>query len=294
MRCLLLALAFAPATFALAPSAGAVNPQVAGVQIALRQRGLYEGSVDGVQGPKTLRAIRAFQRRHDLAVDGLVGPRTRAALGWHGRPLFGRRVIRRGMRGYDVGVLQFLLRRHGLRVRRLDGRFGPRTDATVRRFQRRAGLAPDGVVGARTARRLCGLPVCVWRPGRSTGVRATIAYWSRFYAVDPRLARAVAWWESGFNQSLVSVAGARGVMQVTPATWRYVETVLVGRPIPHTTSGNVQVGVAFLRQLLREFHGDARLALAAYVQGPRSVRRHGLFGETEQYVAGVLALRRRL
>jgi len=294
VRCLLLALAFALATIAFAPSAGAANPQVAGVQIALRERGLYEGSVDGVQGPKTLRAIRAFQRRNDLAVDGLVGPRTRAALGWRGQPLFGRRIIRRGMRGYDVGVLQFLLRRHGLRVRRLDGRFGPRTDATVRRFQRRAGLAPDGVVGARTARRLCALPVCVWRPGRRAGVRATIDYWSRFYAVDPGLARAVAWWESGFNQSLVSAAGARGVMQVTPATWAYVEAVLVGRRIPRTTSGNVQVGVAFLRQLLREFRGDARLALAAYVQGPRSVRRHGLFRETERYVAGVLALSRRL
>jgi hypothetical protein len=54
------------------------------------------------------------------------------------------------------------------------------------------------------------------------------------------------------------------------------------------------VGVAFLRQLLREFRGDVRLALAAYFQGPRSVRRHGLFRETERYVAGVLALSRRL
>ena len=227
-------------------------------------------------------------------VDGLVGPRTRAALGWRGRPLFGRRAIRRGMRGYDVGVLQFLLRRHGLRIRRLDGKFGPRTDATVRRFQQRAGLAPDGVVGRRTARRLCALPVCRWHLGRKAGVRGTIDYWSRFYAVDPELVRAVAWWESGFDNSVVSSAGARGVMQVTPATWDYVETVLVGRRIPHTTSGNVRVGVAFLRQLLRAFRGDVRLALAAYVQGPRSVRRHGLFRETERYVAGVLALSRRL
>jgi Transglycosylase SLT domain len=71
----------------------------------------------------------------------------------------------------------------------------------------------------------------------------------------------------GFNQSLVSAAGARGVMQVTPATWKYVETVLVGRRIPHTATGTVQVGVAFLRQLLREFRGDTRPSLAAYVQG---------------------------
>ena len=199
------------------------------------------------------------------------------------------------MRGYDVGVLQFLLRRRGLHIRRLDGSFGPRTDATVRRFQRRAGLAPDGVVGRHTARRLCALPVCAWHPRRrQAGVPGTIDYWSRFYAVDPALVRAVAWWESGFNNSVVSAAGARGVMQVKPATWDYVETVLVGRRIPHTTSGNVQVGVAFLRQLLRTFRGDVRLALAAYVQGPRSVRRHGLFRETERYVAGVLSLRRRL
>ena len=125
-------------------------------------------------------------------------------------------------------------------------------------------------------------------------VRAAIDYWSKFYAVDPRLVRAVAWWESRYNNSLVSTAGARGVMQVIPATWDYVETVLVERRIPRTTSGNVQVGFAFLRQLLREFRGDVWLGLAAYVQGPRSVRRHGLFLDTRQYVAGVLALSRRL
>jgi soluble lytic murein transglycosylase-like protein len=125
-------------------------------------------------------------------------------------------------------------------------------------------------------------------------VRAAIDYWSRIYAVDPRLVRGVAWWESGFNNSLVSASGAQGVMQVTPETWDYVETVLVGRRIPRTTSGNVQVGVAFLRQLLTEFGGDVRLALAAYVQGPRSVRLHGLFRNTERYVAGVLALSSRL
>jgi LysM repeat protein len=260
------------------------------------------------------------------------------------------------MRGYDVGVLQFLLRRHGLRIRRLDGSFGPRTAAALRRFQRRAGLTADGVVGRRTARRLCPLPVCAWRAAqRPRGATPThrisqgetltsisrrygvsvhaiaranrldprryiiagaqiriprspapmaiaqpfdvldaIDYWSRIYAVDPKLVRAVAWWESGYNNSLVSTTGAQGVMQVTPATWDYVETVLVGRRIPRTTSGNVQVGVAFLRQLFREFRGDVRLALAAYVQGPRSVRRHGLFSETERYVAGVLALSRRL
>jgi LysM repeat protein len=343
------------AALALAPAAGAFNPQIAGLQIALRTHGLYRGPIDGIQGRQTRHAIRVFQRRHRLAVDGLAGPRTRAALGSLGRPLFGTRVMRRGMRGYDVAVLQFLLRRHRLRPGLLDGRFGTRTARAVRRFQRRAGLVPDGVVGRRTARRLCALRACAWRtngarrasrthrirPGETLtaisrrygvtvteiaranrldprryilagariripgapaemamtepfAVRAAIDYWSRIYGLDPRLVRAIAWWESGFNNSLVSPAGARGVMQVTPATWDYVETVLVGRRIPHTTHGNVHVGVAFLKQLLREFRGNVRLALAAYVQGPRSVRRDGLFHETRLYVAGVLTLSRRL
>jgi soluble lytic murein transglycosylase-like protein len=124
-------------------------------------------------------------------------------------------------------------------------------------------------------------------------VHAAIDYWSRAYGVDPGLVRGLAYWESGLNNSLVSATGASGVMQVTPATWDYVETVLVGRPIPHTMSGNVRAGVAFLRQLLREFRGNVRLALAAYVQGPRSVRRDGMFPQTQNYVAGVLALSRR-
>ena len=311
MRLLVLTVASAFTALVLVVPAGAFNPQTAGLQIALRQRGFYPGPIDAIQGPQTVQAVRVFQRRHGLAVDGLAGPQTRAALGLRGRHLFGSRVIRRGMRGYDVGVIQFLLRRRGLSTGRLDGSFGPRTAAAVLRFQRRAGLATDGIVGPSTARRLCGLPACAWRAGgrpangaraapqrtavaQSGSVRAAIEYWSGVYGVDSRLVRALAWWESGFNNALVSRAGALGVMQVTPATWAYVETVLVRRPIPHTTAGNVHVGVAFLNQLLREFRGSARLALAAYVQGPRSVRKHGLFAETRMYVAGVLALYRRL
>jgi peptidoglycan hydrolase-like protein with peptidoglycan-binding domain len=356
VRRLVILVAALSAALALAPAAQAFNPQTAGLQIVLRQHGLYRGAIDGVQGPKTRRAIRILQRRRGLAVDGLAGPRTRAALGPRGGPLFGSRAIRRGRTGYDVGVLQFLLARRGLRPGQLDGRFGAQTERAVRRFQRSKGLLPDGVVGRRTARLLCALPACTWRaaprgrrparvhrispgetltaisrrygvsvdsiaranrvdprrfiivgaqlriPGAAArmamtqpfAVRAALDYWSGRYGVDARLVRAVAWFESGYNNALVSKAGARGVMQITPATWDYVEVVLVGRRIPNTLSGNVQVGVAYLRQLLREFRGDTRLALAAYVQGPRSVRTRGLVLETKHYVAGVLALSRRI
>jgi hypothetical protein len=301
---------------ALAPAAGAFNPQIAGLQIALRERGIYRGAIDGVQGPRTKTAVRTFQRRSGLAVDGLAGTRTRRALGRLGRPLFGTRVLRRGTVGYDVSVLQFLLRRHGYRTGRLDGRFGARTARAVRRFQRRNRIAADGVVGPLTARRLCPLRACAWR-GRTArprarprarraqrpapvvfrgpwAVRAALDYWSRHYGVDPELVRALAWFESGFANHLTSSSGAMGVMQVTPATWEYVETVLLRQRIQRTMSGNVRVGVVFLRQLLREFNGNVRLALAAYAQGPTSVRTRGVLRETKEYVAGVLALKARV
>ena len=83
-------------------------------------------------------------------------------------------------------------------------------------------------------------------------------------------------------------------MQVTPATWEFVELVLVGRRIERTLEGNVRVGAAFLAHLLRQFGGDERLALGAYYRGPAAVRRHGLGPETRRYVENVLALRRRM
>ena len=65
-------------------------------------------------------------------------------------------------------------------------------------------------------------------------------------------------------------------MQVTPAAWAYVESVLIARPIPHDLAGNVRVGIALLRELLREFAPNRSLALAAYLQGSHSVRTEGL------------------
>jgi soluble lytic murein transglycosylase-like protein len=83
-------------------------------------------------------------------------------------------------------------------------------------------------------------------------------------------------------------------MQVTPATWRFVETVLLGRRVPNTAEGNIRVGVAFLRHMLRVFRGDERLALAAYYQGAKAVRQRGIFPQTRTYVANVLALKSRV
>jgi soluble lytic murein transglycosylase-like protein len=80
-------------------------------------------------------------------------------------------------------------------------------------------------------------------------------------------------------------------MQILPVTWSYVETVLIGGKVPRTASGNIRIGVVYVRQLLREFTGNERKALAAWYQGPASVRKRGILPESKVFVDNVLALK---
>ena len=283
------------AALTLAGVANASNPQIAGLQVALRAYNLYQGPIDSIAGPQTVRATKEFQRRAGLAPDGRAGLRTRRALGPLGLPLFGKRTLRRQMFGWDVSVLQFLLARRGAFVP-ITGYFDPVTERTVRRYQRKRRLAIDGVAGPHTMTALAaGRPAVTPATVRAAprGVRALLNHWAHVYWLDPRFVRALAWMESGYRPGLVSPSGARGVMQVLPSTRRYVETILLHRHVLRTVSGGIQIGVVYLRQLLREFHGNESLALAAWVQGPASVRRHGVYAGTRKFVANVLALRRR-
>jgi soluble lytic murein transglycosylase-like protein len=70
--------------------------------------------------------------------------------------LLGQRELRVGAVGWDVGVLEFRLRRYGLRAREVDGRFTRRTGVALRRYQSRRGLDPDGIAGPNTYRALAG------------------------------------------------------------------------------------------------------------------------------------------
>jgi LysM repeat protein len=112
--------------------------------------------------------------------------------------------------------------------------------------------------------------------------------------VPSSLAAAIAWQESGFNNAMISTANARGIMQVMPGTWSWVQANLAGARLdPASPTDNVKAGSLYLAHLLRETRGDPALAAAAYYQGLSSVRRRGMLPETRQYVANVLALRSR-
>jgi LysM repeat protein len=112
--------------------------------------------------------------------------------------------------------------------------------------------------------------------------------------VPASLATAIAWQESGFSNAMISAANARGVMQIMPGTWDFVQDNLALRRLDPTSAlDNVGAGVLYLGHLLRETGGDQALAIAGYYQGLASVRRIGLLAETRQYVANVVALQSR-
>lgn len=149
----LLALALA------APATGAAaDARIAALQVALRANGVYDGTVDGLNGPDTEQAVRLIQERAKITVDGVVGPQTRKALGKLGRPGFGTRTLATGMRGWDIASLQFRLAVRGFPSGTFDGHFGQHTDAAVRRFQEWAGLEQDGVAGPATMRAIARPP----------------------------------------------------------------------------------------------------------------------------------------
>ena len=282
------------------PAAAAADPQVAGLQVALAAKRLYPGRVDGIAGDATVSAIRSLQRQAELPPTGTADAATRNALGRLGRPLYGTRPIKRGMVGLDVSVLQYLLAVHGLDPGTLDGHFGPQTRDAVVGFQRRARLEPDGVAGPLTRAALADQPrhrrpprfPVAW-PVEDTGsaaVRAEVEQAAARAGISPRLALAVAWVESGYQANIRSATGDWGPMQVSAPAWDFVEEVILHRAAPHTSRGNVRVGILYLRRLLKEFGGDERLALGAYHQGAASVREHGLLPETEAYVSAIRSI----
>jgi hypothetical protein len=123
-----------------------------------------------------------------------------------------------------------------------------------------------------------------------------IASASRTHGVDPLLLHAVIKQESAYRASATSHAGARGLMQVMPATGRGLgvrDAALLYDPVT-----NIDAGARLLRQLWGTFDGNIDLVLAAYNAGEGAVRKYGNtvppYNETRDYVAKVKANYRQL
>jgi soluble lytic murein transglycosylase-like protein len=249
---------------------GAVGWDVAVLEFRLRRFGLPPQAVDGRFDRATAIALRRFQQRRALVPDGIAGTHTYRALAQ--RAPVRTHTVLPGESFFSIAARYrvspwLLARKNGIPLTRV-----------IVPGQRL--LLP---VGARS------LPRATRPPSRDV-VRAAIDRWARVYGVDPKLARALAWMESGFQQDVVSNVGAIGVMQLLPETWEFVDVVLLGHRTPRSYEGNVQAGVRYLRWQLDEFGGNVRLALAGWYQGARAVREVGLYDDTKLFVRVVLAL----
>lgn len=143
---------------------GARGPAVVDLQEQLNARGANL-KTDGIFGMRTENAVRAFQRSVGTLVDGIVGPKTRAAFARTaegpapapGTPEVGggaRGTLRKGHDGPEVSALQQQLNEVAGANLRVDGDFGNATRAAVEDFQNRAGIDVDGEVGPQTYKAL--------------------------------------------------------------------------------------------------------------------------------------------
>ena len=320
--------------------AGDFGLDVSVLQFLLARTGYYHGALDGFMGPKVDTAVRAFQQRAGLGIDGIAGPDTLAKLvassrhhhtGLSAQPPHGTYIVQPGdsltaIATHYAVSMPALARLNGLDPTKslLVGAHltvpvaaasvqtpAPQQTYVVQPGDSLTMIATHYEVSMPALARLNHLdparalligtritvPVAAAHASLAAApsdVRSTLDDWAARLGVSTHLVRALSWMESGYQPSVVSSVGARGVLQVMPTTRDYVEQVLVGHPVPHTLDGDVEVGILYLRHLLGQFDGDTRLALAAWYQGEAAVRRFGLYQMTKPFVADVLALQQRM
>ena len=136
---------------------GSEGPAVAEVQAALVALGLLPGlPPEPVYDEDTDRAVRTFQQRRGLSVDGIVGPETYRAIS-AAKFRLGDRLLSLSSHpfvGDDVAALQDRLLELGFDAGRVDGIFGARTESALKSFQREYGMLADGACGPATLRAL--------------------------------------------------------------------------------------------------------------------------------------------
>ncbi|HEY7667473.1 MAG TPA: peptidoglycan-binding protein [Actinomycetota bacterium] len=174
---------------------GDEGPEIHDIQQRLLELGfpIDATELEGRFGDATANAVRAFQERRHLRVDGVVGPDTWGQLVEAGYRLGDRVLYLRVplFRGDDVRDLQRMLNALGFDAGREDGMFGVQTERAIREFQDNTGDAADGIAGPSTIRALQRMRPSESGPGREMvrereelrSQRASIE--GRVIAIDP-------------------------------------------------------------------------------------------------------------
>lgn len=164
---------------------GDTGPAITQIADLLSRLGLLEGEPPASFDDRVELAVRAFQQQRGLHVDGVVGSATFRRLD-EARWTLGDRILTHLpgnlMAGDDVFALQGRLLELGFKVGRIDGYFGPQTEAGLRDFQRNFGIPADGTCGPATLRALTQLAPMV-RGGAPNAMRAQ----ERIRAAGPQL-----------------------------------------------------------------------------------------------------------
>jgi soluble lytic murein transglycosylase-like protein len=127
-------------------------------------------------------------------------------------------------------------------------------------------------------------------PGR-LALQPLFMHWASYYGLSLPLLEAIAWQESGWQQNVISSAGAVGTGQLMPGTASFISTQLIGSTLDiNSVSDNIRMSAAFLAYLAG-IEGNNRCdTIAAYYEGPLNLSQYGVFPESQAYVASVEAL----
>lgn len=122
-------------------------------------------------------------------------------------------------------------------------------------------------------------------------LRPLFEHWAAYYGLSLPLLEAISWQESGWQQNVVSSAGAVGVGQVMPGTANFIQNVLIGQRLNiASASDNIRMSAAFLAYLAHIEGNNRCYTIGAYYEGPVNLAAIGAFPDTQTYVADVEAL----
>jgi N-acetylmuramoyl-L-alanine amidase len=149
----------------------------------------------------------------------------------------------------------------------------------------RTYVPPSGPVGA--------LPSSLRSDPKLLALRPVFVRWARTYGVRPDLVEAIAWQESGWQNTAVSSANARGIGQLLPQTAVFVNGLLGTHLKLSVAEDNIRMEVRFLAFLLAATGNRVCEAVASYYQGFTTLQHIGVLPESQLYVRSVLGLRPR-